>query len=282
MTGEMSTGDRQSWWTRHPLATLGIGLAIGALVMVAWYCFAWLHFPHAISDRGAFGDSFGPAVGLISSLALGAAVLSVMMQREELALTREEMAKHRQAAEAQAKSAERHANALEAQAGAAERHASALEAQAAAADRHAAALEASAVAQARANKLTEEANFLMIEHGRESMRASKAAEQALARANSLAAEANELAEEHIEQSEDAQMLAMRGHVQTALLELQRWDEIGVEKTSPALWSRLLSGGNVDGRRELAWLVEQRREAEDRLNGLVAELDKIIRQSASDA
>ena len=54
-----------------PLLTLGVGLILGGAIMTGWACWSAREFA-AIAERGAFGDSLGPAVGLISSLALGA------------------------------------------------------------------------------------------------------------------------------------------------------------------------------------------------------------------
>lgn len=76
------------WYARSP------GLAIGALAALAVGVLgAWA----AKVDHGPgiswaeYGDSFAPVVGFLSTVALGAAVLSVFLQRHDLELTRHEM-----------------------------------------------------------------------------------------------------------------------------------------------------------------------------------------------
>lgn len=102
-------GDKQG--RQETLRILGTMVAVAVLVlvlMVGWRylvdSWAW-HAREAgnqsgelrnYSVPGAFGDSFAPVVGLLTSLALGAAIASVLMQRKELQLQREEMERQRE------------------------------------------------------------------------------------------------------------------------------------------------------------------------------------------
>jgi len=89
---------------------------IAAAALLAWWK-TWELSPGAedIASHGAFGDAFAPVVGLFSSLALGAAVLSVFIQREELQATRAEAEEQRKATQRLANATEK-ANSIAAQA----------------------------------------------------------------------------------------------------------------------------------------------------------------------
>lgn len=95
----------------HPIRWLAGIVVACVLFFVAWWALrlGFLHPSHGdlVSDHGAFGDAFAPIVGVLSTLTLAAAVLSVFLQREELALTRKELKMHREAAEDQARATRR-------------------------------------------------------------------------------------------------------------------------------------------------------------------------------
>lgn len=95
----------------HPLKLWGgllASLLLAILAMWAWReivvdQWAWKARPkdaggselRNYSVPGAFGDAFAPIVGLMSSLALGAAIASLFLQRRELALQRTALAEQR-------------------------------------------------------------------------------------------------------------------------------------------------------------------------------------------
>jgi hypothetical protein len=94
-----SAGDDtpQGWSTRFALGVL-LGIALGCIG--AYVTFWAIHVrawgavaggPVAYAEAAAFGDAFGPIAGLLSTLALAAAVVSVFMQRSELELQRAEL-----------------------------------------------------------------------------------------------------------------------------------------------------------------------------------------------
>lgn len=92
------------------LTTMGAvaGLAIGLMcAWGGWFVRSWAHEKNASGEEvgygvpGTFGDAFAPVVGVLTSLALGAAVASVLMQRRELELQREEMQLQRDEMKAQ-------------------------------------------------------------------------------------------------------------------------------------------------------------------------------------
>jgi hypothetical protein len=97
-----------AWWERPIALALAGAATFGALV--AWGTWSVAKWDERkIAEAGAFGDSFAPIVGLVSAAALCAAVVSVFIQRRELALqrielraTRKEMEAQRLATEAQA------------------------------------------------------------------------------------------------------------------------------------------------------------------------------------
>ena len=107
---ELTEDEPENWALRNPGLTVLL-VAGGAVAVMVAYAVSW-HFwtPGKMSDRGAFGDAFAPVVGLISSLALGAAVLSVFIQRRELALQRKELRATRIEAKRQREAAEALAN----------------------------------------------------------------------------------------------------------------------------------------------------------------------------
>lgn len=73
------------------LEYLGLGLI---LVIPSTLVFWWADLVHESSPNepwGTFGDSFAPIIGLFTSLALGAAIISTLLQRRELALQRQAM-----------------------------------------------------------------------------------------------------------------------------------------------------------------------------------------------
>lgn len=98
--------------TKHPGRAFLAFTALALAAMAGWWA---LRFRGAgvaaITDHGAFGDAFAPVIGLFSSLALGGAVLSVFIQREELQLQREEMQAMREEATEQRKAAQQLAEA---------------------------------------------------------------------------------------------------------------------------------------------------------------------------
>ncbi|HXI11554.1 MAG TPA: hypothetical protein VNM92_02775 [Thermoanaerobaculia bacterium] len=57
--------------------------------------FAIYHSFDQWSERGTFGDMFGPVTSLFSALALAAVAVSVVLQSEELALQRQEISENR-------------------------------------------------------------------------------------------------------------------------------------------------------------------------------------------
>lgn len=81
---------------------IGIVAGVAVVMMTAWAVVVWCWADGTeFSKPGAFGDSFAPLVGLMTSLTLGAALASVIMQREELRLQRDEMKLQRKAMEDQ-------------------------------------------------------------------------------------------------------------------------------------------------------------------------------------
>lgn len=81
---EHKTGSKDRRWV--------IGLAVVAMVVyaLAWTCAA-LAGPWGLERLAPIGDAFNAATGLLTLIALGAAIWSVIMQGEELALQRREM-----------------------------------------------------------------------------------------------------------------------------------------------------------------------------------------------
>ena len=75
-----------------------------------------------LKHQASFGDAMGPAAGLISSLALAAAVVSVLMQRDELRAQRTELRESRKVMAAQEEAQRRLSAAQEAANKLAERH----------------------------------------------------------------------------------------------------------------------------------------------------------------
>lgn len=83
--------------------SLAVALATVVVVMLCWR--TWVVDPwaarvrtvddHGYAVPGAFGDSFAPVVGAISSLALGAAIASLFLQRRELAFQRRALKEQR-------------------------------------------------------------------------------------------------------------------------------------------------------------------------------------------
>jgi hypothetical protein len=77
---------------RRSIGRSQIFLAVGAVVLV-WTVIGLL--PLAASTdwatRGQFGDMFGAANALFSALAFGGVIVTVLLQREELALQRQEL-----------------------------------------------------------------------------------------------------------------------------------------------------------------------------------------------
>jgi hypothetical protein len=85
-----------------PVIALGLATAGGSLWLMRWWAVehvdAWARRASIREDRpdgtsrtvpnytvpGTYGDAFGPMVGVLTALALGAAVASAFMQREEM------------------------------------------------------------------------------------------------------------------------------------------------------------------------------------------------------
>lgn len=68
----------------------------GVFVLVAIYAGALIYFTWPVSEfsidkSGVFGDSFGLLTSLFSGLAFSGLIITILMQREELALQREEL-----------------------------------------------------------------------------------------------------------------------------------------------------------------------------------------------
>jgi hypothetical protein len=67
------------------------GAGAGALSYVVWAVAVWWLSGAGYAKAGAFGDSFAPLSGLLSALTLAAVVLTVFMQRSELAMQRKDL-----------------------------------------------------------------------------------------------------------------------------------------------------------------------------------------------
>ncbi len=97
---------------------MGVAFAATLVFMAVGQAISWWVYPDSVQNRGAFGDSFAPIVGVISALALGAAVLSVFLQRKELRLQRQELRENRRELAKQAESLASQAAAMTQQVGA--------------------------------------------------------------------------------------------------------------------------------------------------------------------
>ncbi|NIR31656.1 MAG: hypothetical protein GWN84_20560 [Gammaproteobacteria bacterium] len=79
-------------WTNNQIWLGFAGLvALGVAVHVGWWHWHVTQWGEHYNNAGSFGDAFAPAAGLLSTIALAAAVLSVLMQRSELKAQREEL-----------------------------------------------------------------------------------------------------------------------------------------------------------------------------------------------
>ena len=76
------------WWT-----LLCAGLAIFAIWLLSWIL---IDVFIADSDRGTFGDKFGAINALFSGLAFAGLIVTLLYQKEELKLQREELAQTRE------------------------------------------------------------------------------------------------------------------------------------------------------------------------------------------
>ncbi len=83
---------------------LRISIGLGCLVLSFWitWILVWLLVDNKAA-AGQFGDTFGAFNGLFTGLALAGIIVAILMQREELKLQREELARSSEAQEAQAK-----------------------------------------------------------------------------------------------------------------------------------------------------------------------------------
>lgn len=76
---------------------IAMRVALGCLAVYAVWAGALIFgFDPPFQVQGAFGDAFGPLTGLLSSLTLAAAIVSVMRQTEELQLQRRELEETRE------------------------------------------------------------------------------------------------------------------------------------------------------------------------------------------
>ena len=87
-----------------------IALSLAAVIIVLWLAFgAIILWQFGWTGQGTFGDTFGVLNALFSGLAIGGVIVAVIMQkqelayqREELKLTRKELAKTTEAQQASA------------------------------------------------------------------------------------------------------------------------------------------------------------------------------------
>lgn len=91
---------------------LSILLIGGVLATVVIYAaalvgFVWPIDEFSIANSGVFGDSFGLLTSLFSGLAFAGLIITIVMQKDELALQREELRLQREALESQVKELER-------------------------------------------------------------------------------------------------------------------------------------------------------------------------------
>lgn len=68
----------------------------GVIAIIAFYCIALIYFTWPINEfsinkSGVFGDSFGLLTSLFSGLAFAGLIITIVMQKDELALQREEL-----------------------------------------------------------------------------------------------------------------------------------------------------------------------------------------------
>lgn len=99
--------DRPRWWEEHPLLALSAAAFAALLLTFLW---GLVIVVYGTGDRsyalGTFGDAFGPVTSILNAIALGAAVLAVVLQRRELAMQRDEMRAQRDEMRAQRIAAE--------------------------------------------------------------------------------------------------------------------------------------------------------------------------------
>lgn len=88
------SSDARMWRVIATVAGIAAALMAGWATFVRYWAASWPGGDY--SSPGTFGDSFAPIVGLMTSLTLGAALASVLMQREELRLQRKEMRAQRE------------------------------------------------------------------------------------------------------------------------------------------------------------------------------------------
>lgn len=85
----------QSWWSHWKWVVIGTTLPV-AIILLWWFVNQWVAAimqPAGWAERGQMGDQFGAVNALFSGLALAGVVVAILMQREELALQREELRK---------------------------------------------------------------------------------------------------------------------------------------------------------------------------------------------
>lgn len=83
---------------------LWVTLSTAGLAVLAVWLLSWLLVDYLISsptDRGAFGDKFGAVNALFSGLAFAGLIVTLLYQKEELKLQREELAETRKELNAQ-------------------------------------------------------------------------------------------------------------------------------------------------------------------------------------
>lgn len=86
------------------------------LTIVILWALSFLLFFFSSTDRGTFGDMFGAVNALFSGLAFGGIILTILLQRQELALQREELQHTREELKRSADSQEESQKALKRQA----------------------------------------------------------------------------------------------------------------------------------------------------------------------
>lgn len=74
---------------------VGVGVVVVTLSIEIGVGIVIYHSFDNWGDRGTFGDMFGPVTALFSALALAAVAISIVLQSEELALQRQEIADNR-------------------------------------------------------------------------------------------------------------------------------------------------------------------------------------------
>lgn len=77
-----------------------IGLISGAIALVAFYAgiilyFTWPVTEFSVAQSGVFGDSFGLLTSLFSGLAFSGLIVTILLQREDLNLQRQELSETR-------------------------------------------------------------------------------------------------------------------------------------------------------------------------------------------